>query len=313
MSSSTTSANIQKNDLKTAYFQMHLAIFLWGFTGILGKAIHMHEGWIVWYRLLLTSISLFLIYYKSKDLLSIKFTDLKKLFGVGFVVTLHWMTFYAAIKASNVSITLACFASTALFTSFLEPLLGKKKPVWSEVFFGLLVIIGIGLIFSVQWDYAWGITLALISAFLGALFTVFNKSLVNSYTPEKVVFYELTGGFLFLTILLPFWPGLDLNNFLPGPVDGIYLLILSLACTTLAFTISLKALQVVSAFTMNLSVNLEPIYSIILAIIIFNEQDELAKGFYWGAIIILLSVTLHALLSYRKRKKNNKLKIIPFE
>lgn len=296
---------------RKAYLQMHFAIFLWGFTGILGKAIQLSEGAIVWYRLLLTCFSLFVFFGLSKKLVPLKRNELFKIGTVGILVTIHWILFYAAIKVSNVSITLSCLATTALWTAMLEPVIFKNKKLnVTELLFGGLVILGIYLIFHFQQLYFWGIIIALGSAFVGAVFTIFNKNLLNKYAAETVVLYELVAGFLFMSLLMPFYLQLfPQTTLIPGSLDWIYLLILSVICTALAFTISLHALKQVSAFTMNLSVNLEPIYSIILAIILFNEDEMLNPGFYGGTSIILLSVFAHSFISYRKARSERYLSI----
>ena len=287
-----------------AYVQMHLAIFLWGFTGILGKAIELTEGIIVWYRLLLTCISLLIFFGLNKKLVPLKGKDMLKIGGVGILITIHWILFYAAIKISNVSITLSCLATTALWTAMLEPVIYRKKKFnITELLFGIFVIAGIYLIFHFQQLYTWGIIIALGSALMGAIFTIFNKNLLNKFAAETVVIYELVAGFLFMSLLMPFYLQLfPSSNLIPGSADWIYLLILSLVCTAFAFTISLHALKELSAFTLNLSVNLEPVYSIILAIIIFNEDNVLNIGFYIGTIIILLSVVAHTFVNYRRAR-----------
>jgi drug/metabolite transporter (DMT)-like permease len=290
--------------MKKAYLQMHLAILLWGFTGIFGKAINMNEGMIVWYRMLISSLGLLCILLFNKKSILLSKKAILKISMVGIIVCLHWITFYAAIKISNVSITLSCFSSITLFTAVLEPLFAKKKPHASELFLGIGVMAGIYIIFSFQEFYLTGIVIALISAFLGSIFTVINKKLVGEYEPETVTFYELTSGFLFLSIILPFYLDATKQNFsVPSAIDTFYLLLLSLICTTLAFTISLNALKKINAFTMNLSVNLEPVYSIILAILIFKENKTLNTGFFIGTFIILSAVVIHSYFVFKQRKK----------
>lgn len=288
-------------DMKRAYFLMHAAIILWGFTGILGKAIHLNEGLIVWYRLFISAAAL-LLYIKWKKInLALPATEMFKLTLVGIVVCLHWITFYGAIKVSNVSVTLACFSSITLFTALLEPFFNKSKHSRSEIFFGLGVIAGIYLIFAFQKLFAFGILLSLISALLGAIFTILNKKFVARHDPSAVTFYELASGFIFLSLLLPVYLQNTHQEFeLPSSLDWIYLLLLGIVCTTLAFTISLEALKKINAFTMNLSVNLEPIYSIVLAILIFKENKELGTGFYAGTLFIISTVVLHSFFQFRK-------------
>ncbi len=289
-----------------AYLKMHVAIILWGFTGILGKAITLSEGMIVWYRMLITAISLALLLLYRKKLILPSFRDLLRISFIGLLVSVHWVTFYGAIKASNVSVTLSCFSSVALFSSLLEPVYEKRRPNLSHVMLGIFVIAGISLIFSAQQFYAGGILLSLFSAFLAAWFTVLNKREADRFGASFITFYEMLTGFLVLSLILPVYLYYENQHFeIPGTMDTIYLLMLSLLCTTLAFTLSMQALQKVNAFTMNLSVNLEPVYSILLAIALFQENKMLNPGFYAGTIIILLSVVIHSFIQWRahRRKK----------
>jgi drug/metabolite transporter (DMT)-like permease len=280
--------------MKRAYLLMHLAILLWGFTGILGKAIDMSEGMIVWYRMLISAVGLIPILITKK----IKIPPVKeagKIILTGALVCVHWIFFYASIKASNVSIALSCFSSISLFTAILDPLSKGKKPKLSEVFLGIVIIVGLFIIFSAQQIYLTGIILALISAMLGAIFTILNKSLTDHHEAEVITFYELASGFLLFTLLLPLYLNFTSTTFeIPDLTNWVYLLVLGFICTSFAFTISLKALKKLDAFTLNLSVNLEPIYSIILAIILFKEHEMLNTGFYIGTVIILASIAVHS-------------------
>jgi drug/metabolite transporter (DMT)-like permease len=283
---------------------MHVAILLWGFTAILGKAISLDEGMLVWYRMLFSAVAtfIFLLYIKQNRLLPWK--EFIRVAGIGGLVALHWITFYGAIKASNVSIAISCFSSVALFTAILDPLINRSLPKRSELLLGIGVMVGIYIIFSVQQLYFKGILLSLISAILAASFTILNKKISGKYNPAVLTFYELGTGFLILTALLPFWFKINHSAFsIPGSSDIIYLILLSVFCTTFAFTLSLHALKKLDAFTMSLSVNLEPLYSIILAIVIFNEHKMLNTGFYLGSLIILSAVVLHGLLKIKNYKK----------
>jgi len=289
--------------MKKAYFQMHLAIILWGFTGIFGKLINLNEGLLVWYRLLITIPVLFIFIFFRKQFKLLTFKEIKSLSLIGAVIMAHWLFFYGAIKASNISITLSCFASIALFTSLIDTLLNRKRLNFEEMFFGLVAIIGIYLVFTFQRLHALGIMLALISSALGALFTVMNKNMVSKHPPEIITFYELGTGFIYLTLFMPLYFQLfPTVEKLPSSIDWLYLGLLGVFCTVIPFTLSLRALQKVSSFTMNLSVNLEPIYSIVLAIIIFKENKFLSAGFFVGAGIILASVVGHAVYKTYKMK-----------
>lgn len=290
--------------MKKAYIQMHIAIFLWGFTGILGRLIELQEGLLVWYRMVITIVALLGVIYLNGELAKISRRELLRISFVGALIAVHWVTFYGSIKYSNVSVALSCFSSTALFTAFIEPMMTKRRISKAEIFFGLLTIAGIYLIFRFQKFYATGIILALISSVLCSVFTIKNKELVGTHSPGNLLFYELVSGIAILSLLMPvylyFFPT---EKYFPSVSDWIYLAILSLACTVFALRISYEALKKVTPFTMNLSVNLEPVYGIILAFLIFNEQNELNAGFYAGTALIILSVLAHALYKFRDYRK----------
>ncbi|HMU20107.1 MAG TPA: DMT family transporter [Bacteroidia bacterium] len=291
--------------MRKAYLQMHISILLWGFTGIFGKAIEMNAIMIVWYRMIISAVALIPFMVKHKQFILPDKKRFASIIITGFVVCLHWLTFYASIKASNVSIALSCFASVSLFSALLEPLFYRKKINKQNIILALFVLVGIYIIFAFQQLYAMGIVLALISALLGALFTILNKIFVSNDEPAPVTFIELLSGFVFLSILLPLiLPAFNVSFQIPSTIDWVWLLLLSVICTSVAFTLSLEALKKVSAFTMNLSVNLEPLYSIILAIILFKENELLNNGFYIGAVIVISSVFIHSLMQYRVRDKS---------
>ncbi|MEI2758665.1 MAG: DMT family transporter [Bacteroidia bacterium] len=284
---------------------MHISILLWGFTGIFGKAIEMNAIMIVWYRMIISAVALIPFMVKHKQFILPDKKRFASIIITGFVVCLHWLTFYASIKASNVSIALSCFASVSLFSALLEPLFYRKKINKQNIILALFVLVGIYIIFAFQQLYAMGIVLALISALLGALFTILNKIFVSNDEPAPVTFIELLSGFVFLSILLPLiLPAFNVSFQIPSTIDWVWLLLLSVVCTSVAFTLSLEALKKVSAFTMNLSVNLEPLYSIVLAIILFKENELLNNGFYIGAVIVISSVFIHSLMQYRVRDKS---------
>jgi len=287
--------------MKKAYFQMHLAIFLWGFTGVFGRAIEMSEGMIVWYRMIISAIGLLPLVLTLENRLP-PMKEVIKITGVGTLVALHWVLFYGSIKASNISVALICFSTVSLFTAVIDPIIHRKRPKMPEIILSLFVIAGLYMIFTVRQGYLTGIILAVSSAFLGALFTILNKNLTKIYPAEQITFYELLSGFIILTLLLPLYFTTTGTGFeLPGQLDWLWLLLLGLVCTSFAFTISLKALKKLDAFTLNLSVNLEPLYSILLAFIIFNETEILNSGFIAGTLIIVGSVVVH---SYHNWKSN---------
>lgn len=284
--------------MRKAYFQLHLAVLLWGFTAIFGKLISLNELWLVWYRMILSSIALW-IFLRFRNQLN--FPDKKTIWkaaGIGAIICLHWVTFYGSIKASNVSVAISCFSTLALFTALFDPLINRKKLHLPEVILSLAVTGGIAIIFSAQQFFAKGMILAIISAALAALFSIFNKQLYYKHDPGTLSVIELFTGFIFLSIILPFLSTTPMP--FPSANDWLWLILLSIVCTSFAFTIGNFALQKLDAFTCNLTVNLEPVYSIILAIIIFKENKMLNSGFYIGTLIILGSVVFHTVYAYRK-------------
>jgi drug/metabolite transporter (DMT)-like permease len=286
---------------KKAYLYMHLSILLWGLTGVLGRGIQLQAGLLVWYRMLITVISMFaFIIYKGQSL-KIGRNDLFKLIGIGTVLMIHWLFFYGAIKFANVSIALTMLASQGLFTALLEPLVRKKKFRWDELIFGITAIIGISLIFRVEQLYATGIIFGLLASFVGAFFNILNKDVVNRHSPLVVSFYEIAAGLLMLTIAMPFYISyFHPDKILPSQLDWALLLVLGILCTHVTLVLSLAALKELSVFTLNLSINLEPVYTIALAFLIFHENKQLHTGFFIGAAIIMLSVLLETYFQSRK-------------
>ncbi len=284
-----------------ALLYMHLSVLLWGLTGVLGRGIQLNESLLVTYRLILTTITLGIHAFWIKKLLLPSIKDLRQMAFVGVLITIHWLFFYAAIKASNVSITLSMLASQALFTVFFEWLLLKKKVEKSELIFGFAALIGISIIFNAEVFYGLGILLALMAALVGSLFNVFNKPIVTKHDPVMVSFVEIASGVAFLVCLLPFYISyFDVQKILPSTFDSIQLVILAFFCTHLTLVFSLKALQTLDAFTLNLSINLEPIYGVSLAFFFFNEHEHLSISFFVGASIILLSVVAHGFWASKK-------------
>lgn len=290
--------------MKKAFIQLHIAVLLAGLTGILGKLISLNEGLLVWYRLFLAVPLLWLIAFFRRQDIRISRTDMWRIFGIGGIAALHWVAFYGSIKYSNVSVGLLCFSSVGFFTALIEPAVMGRRPDRVELFLGLLVIAGIFFIFQLDPHYKTGILIGLISSLLGSLFPVLNKRILRRVRSETVTLYELTGGLAALTFLMPFYLRLfPAPSLLPGWQDWIWLLILSWACTVLAFNLSMAALHRISAFTVNLSYNLEPVYGILLAFIIFREDKYLNKGFYLGLVIILASITAQTLRLRRRKLK----------
>lgn len=302
---------MQTNNLNN-YLHLHLIVFIWGFTAILGALISIDAIPLVWYRMLLAFIFLFLYFIFTKKSLKIDLkAGYKFLFG-GLIIALHWITFFGAIKVSNVSVALVTLSTGALFASFLEPIFFKRKINIVEILFGLIVVLGLYLIFSVETDYWLGIILALISAFLSASFSVLNGLYVKRYEAATISFYQILFGVIAITIYFLFNGNFTLEFFQLKPTDWLYLIILSSICTAYAFVVSVDLLKYLSPFTVMLTINLEPVYGIILAVLIFGEKEMMDSMFYIGALIILLTVLTNGLIKYKKDKtlEGNKKQIL---
>ncbi|MFN2459012.1 MAG: DMT family transporter [Chitinophagaceae bacterium] len=280
--------------MKKALLQLNAAVFLWGFTGVLGRLITLSETWLVWYRLLVTAVSLWIIYFLLKKIRKLPLKSILFIAFIGTIQALHWVCFYGSVKYANVTIALTCLSTSALLSAFIEPLLLKKKFDGIEILLGVFAIAGILVIYNSHIHFSLGIVIGLVSALLTAIVSVLNKKIINDFTAETITIYQLTGGFLGLTLLLP------LNDYLfpaaqvyPTKLDWLWLFILSWVCTIFTFFLYITSLKKVSAFTMNLILTLEPVYGILLAFVIFKENKHLNNWFYSGFALITFSVVLH--------------------
>ncbi len=302
-------STISAKETQRSYLELHLAVFLWGFTAILGKLITLEEIALVWWRVLITCLSLLLFKVVWKNLPKIPRKTILKMMGVGVVVATHWVLFFGSIKYSNVSICLVCMATGSFFAAILEPIIMKYKHRWYELALGFFVIPGMFLVVKfIPVDKLMGVYMGLASAFLAALFAILNKTIIDKEpktNPLAMTFVELGSGWLFLSIVFPIFKRYVSDTpFQPqGINDLIYLLILALLCTTFAYVLGLRALRHLSAFTSTLVVNLEPVYGIVLAWLFFNENEEVGEFFYLGVFIILLAVFIHPLLVKYFEKK----------
>jgi len=292
----------QVNAKQIATAKLHLAVFIFGFTAILGRLITLDEAPLVWYRMLIATVGLLFLPRFWKGIKTIKFRQGIKVALTGGIVAIHWVTFFGSIKFSNVSFALCMLATSSLFTSILEPLVLRKPFSIKEILLGLLVLPGIFIVFQFSQFYFWGMVLGLISAFLASLFGTINKTFAHKVKPVVVTFLELSTGFLILSALLPlyFFYRPESTLIISNNYDILWLMILGIVCTTFAFILSVDVLKELSAFTTSLAINLEPIYGIILAIIIFKENQELDTKFYLGAGLIVLAIVLNGVLKNRK-------------
>ena len=286
---------------RRAYLELHLAVFLWGFTAILGDLIQLSALVLVWWRVLITPISLLLLMRSFRAIRNMPRKLVLQYMGIGVLVALHWLAFYGAIKLANASVSLICMATTSLFTAFLEPLFLRQRIKGYEIVLGLMIIPGMALIVNnLEIGMMVGFWVGLAAAFLAATFGTLNKKLVAKAHPYQITFLELGSSWIFLSLLLPFFlrsnPGMA---FWPSWWDLSLLLVLALLCTTLPYILSLRALHHLSAFAANLTINLEPVYGIILAWLLLNDNKELSPGFYWGVLIILAAIFSYPMM--RKR------------
>ncbi|NUM32306.1 MAG: DMT family transporter [Bacteroidetes bacterium] len=306
-----------KPQIKSAYIKLHIAVFLFGFTAILGKLITLNQNALVWNRLWISCVGLLLVPGLFVGLKKISGTKILTFSAIGVLIALHWLTFYGSIKfGNNVSVTLACLATTPLFTSVFEPLFFKRKILYSEIILGILSIAGVRLIAGVGSFYYDAIISGIISAAIASLFTVLNKKNIGENNAFSVSFIEFFSGWIFVGLIIFLMPGIDNLSLFPQPnnldkswnfiffgihSDWYYLLVLGLLCTCLAFVFNLQSLKHLSAFTSNLSVNLEPVYGIIMGVIFFKENQNLNTMFYIGTSLILICVLLHPFLKNNKK------------
>lgn len=291
--------------MKKAFLQLHLAVFFAGFTAVLGKLIQLNEGLLVWYRLFLTVVVLGAIMIYKKQLQKISVKDMLKIAGVGLIIAIHWVTFYGSVKYANISVALVCFSASGFFTAIFEPVIFRKKIVVAELLLGILAISGIYIIFDFHPQYKVGIIFGIISSMGSALFPIFNKQLLLRFTPKILTLYELGCGLILLTLLVPFYlMQFKAAYYLPSLADWGWLLILAVICTVISFDLQLNALTKISAFTANLTYNLEPVYGIMLAFIFFDEGKMLHNEFYLGLALIILAIALQMVRVFWQAKKS---------
>lgn len=296
-----------QNDKLLNYLHLHFIVFIWGFTAVLGGLISLEATPLVWYRMLMACVLIY--FYVIWKKIKLKFNTLTLLgfFIAGLIIALHWITFFAAIKASNVSVTLAILSTGAFFTSLLEPLFYNRKIIWYEVLFGLLVIFGLYIIFDVERQYVTGILLALTSAFLSALFSVINGKFAVKYSATAISFWELIFGTLCITLFLIGNKNFDTTFFTISSSDWLYLFILASACTAYAFIASVHVMKWIKPYTVMLTINLEPVYGIILALFILGDTEFMSSQFYYGALIILATVIVNGIIKTKSKRKSKKI------
>jgi len=300
MISKNTPAGLNKNLLI-----LHFTVFIWGFTGILGALISISAVSLVWYRVLIASLSLFLYFKINKTGLKLGWKSFFQLIFTGALVGGHWILFFASIKLSTVPVTLVCLSSITLFTAIFEPLINKTRISRLQIFAGLLIILGIATIFKFESRYTKGIETGVLSAVFASLFSIINSRQVKKFEAPFIAFYELSGAVLWITIYLLFTGGFNQSMILKGADIG-YLLILGTVCTSLAYVAGVSVMRELTAFRVALITNLEPVYGIILSFIFFRDMNKMTAGFWGGALILLSTIFLYPVAQKQVAKRRNK-------
>lgn len=299
--------------IQRSYAELHLAVFLFGFTAILGDLISLPALSLVWWRVFFTSLSFVFIIPVVRLFRTTPPRTLLKFMGIGLIVAAHWVCFFGSVKLANPSITLVCMATTSFFTALVEPIFSKKKVKTYEIVLGLLIVPGMILIVNgAEAGMLPGIVMGLVAALLAAFFATLNKLLVGTLDEKSVSFLELGSAWLFMCLILPVYFLISGENdgvsFWPHGLDWLYLIVLALLCTTLAYVLALRSLRHLTAFASNLTVNLEPVYGIILAYFLLDDKQELDPRFYLGTLVILLAVFSYPVLRrWHKRKAQSTL------
>jgi drug/metabolite transporter (DMT)-like permease len=291
------------------YLLLHFIVLIWGVTSILGLLISLPSLELVLYRTLLAAIGVAVLMGIRKESLRVAPMDLLKIIGVGVLISLHWIFFFWSAKVSTASVCLAGMATTSLWTSFLDPLINKKRIKPFEVALGLLVISGLLVIFQFENGYWLGLFMALAAAFLSALFSILNGRLTFRYSPYQITFYEMAAASLVALLFLPLYSYIDGTaiQWTWKGLDWFWILILAGICTVYAFSVSVELMKRLSVFSINLTINLEPVYGILLAVLIFGEKEKMTQQFYLGTGIIFISVLIYPVLNYWQKKRKEAL------
>jgi drug/metabolite transporter (DMT)-like permease len=292
---------LSKEDKKN-FFILHVVVFIWGWTGILGKLIAMPVLPMIWVRMIATVAMLWLFGVIVKKNFLLQKKEIVQLFSTGFLIALHWIFFYQTIKISTVSIAVICLSTSTFFNSILTSIIDKTNPKFYELGISLIVMLAIAYIFNYQPGYELGMIFGVISAFFSAAFTTVNGRISKNFDAIVFSVYELLGGVILLSILLFFFPANFIQLIGASASDWWYLFILSSLCTAIPFVASAYVLKHIPSFSVLLAINLEPVYTIILAYLIFGEQEKMNLPFYVGTMVILLTLFGNAWVKNRNRK-----------
>jgi len=275
-------------------------VLILGLTGIFGKLISLSALHLVWYRMLIAFIALFIFLSIKKDLLKINKYDFLKILGVGGLVTIHWLCFFQSIKVSNVSIAVVCLATSSLFSAIIEPIFFKRKLLLYEVFLGIIVLIALAFVMGAEKQYLWGYIYGILAALLGTLFTLFNAKYIKRVGAAKITMIEMLSGVMIISLLFIFKGDYTVFNTSLSYDDLLYLIILGVLCTAMVFVWMTEIMRHISPYSLIMAINLEPIYSIIIAVIIFGNDEIMSMSFYLGSCVVIGTVFLE---SYLKNKQ----------
>jgi drug/metabolite transporter (DMT)-like permease len=284
------------------YLKLHFIVFLWGFSAILGKLVTIPAVEMVWYRSVFAAVGMGVVIYFSHGSFRVSRSDLIRLFAIGAIVAVHWLAFFGSARVANVSVSLVGFATNSLWAALLEPWFNKTRIKKYELLLGLLVISGLYIIFSFDFQYKLGLLIGIFAGFTSSLFSVFNSRMVKRVSARTITFYEMVGAFLTIGLLLPFlqlravglqWPEP------PSAMDFLYITILAGVCSVYAYTVAVDLMKRISVFMIQLTLNLEPLYGIIMAVIIFGNEEKMDLNFYMGTAVILSAVITYPMVKRR--------------
>ncbi|MCW5909945.1 MAG: DMT family transporter [Cyclobacteriaceae bacterium] len=281
------------------YFHLHFLVFLWGFTAVLGKLITLPSVEMVFYRTLLAAAGMGVVMLLLKKPFGIPTPLLVKVFATSIIVAIHWIAFFVSGKISNPSTSLVGFATCSFWAAILEPLLKRKKIAWLEIALGIVVLIGLGIILAFDFKHPLGLLLGIISGLTAAWFSIINSKLVHRVNAYAITFYEMLGACVLILLFMPLYvrlPVVDRLNLIPTPSDWFYIAIMAWACSVYAFSASINLSKRISVFMIQLALNLEPLYGIILALLVFGQQEVMSWQFYLGTAIVLSAVIIYPIL-----------------
>lgn len=280
---------------------MHLIVIILGLTGILGKLIEASSTILVWYRMLIAFIGLAIFLIFKKQFFNFPKKYVWKLLAIGVIVAAHWLFFFESIKVSNVSVAVVCLATSSLFSALIEPFVFKRKTSVYEVVFGIIVVAALAFALQADVSYFLGYVYGVIAAFLATLFTIFNAMYVDEVDASKITLLEMMGGWLAMGLYIGLFTNHKLSDFQVSELDTIYLLALGVVCTAFAFVVSVQVMKTLSPYSVIMAINLEPIYSVVLALLLFGESEKMTSSFYLGGGVIVLTVFLDGYLKTKRK------------